>query len=202
MSVKFRLAQPDDAAGILAIYAPFCESSPVSFEIFAPTEQQMRERIERILPHYPWLIGEIDGDVAGYVYASQHRERAAYRWAVDVAVYIAEHHRRRSLGRALYSSLFAILRRQGYFKAIAGITLPNPASVRLHEAVGFRPVAVYPGIGYKFGQWLDVGWWQLDLQPEQAKPTEPQAFREIRDHGAIAAALADGAGLVRPNSAE
>src|SRR3990170_2213559 len=107
MNVKFRLAQPDDAAAVLTIYAPFCESSHVSFEIVAPSEQQMRDRIARIGAQFPWLIGEIEGDVAGYVYATQHRERAAYRWAVDVAVYVAAEWRRQGLGRALYHSLFS-----------------------------------------------------------------------------------------------
>lgn len=195
MSAKFRLARPDDAAAILSIYAPFCESSHVSFEIAAPSEPQMRERIERILPQYPWVLGEIDDGVAGYVYASQHRERPAYRWAVDVAVYIGAERRGQGLGRALYHSLLAILRRQGYFKALAGITLPNPSSVGLHEAIGFQQVAVYPEIGYKLGRWLDVGWWQLELQPVVANPPEPQPFGDIRAEASIAAALADGARL-------
>ena len=197
MNVKFRLAQPDDARAMLSVYAPFCESSHVSFEMVAPTEQQMRDRIARILPQYPWLVGEVDGVVAGYVYASQHRDRAAYRWAVEVAVYIAQQHRRKGLGRALYDSLFAILRQQGYFKALAGITLPNALSVGLHEALGFRPVGVFPGVGYKLGRWLDVGWWQLDLQPEATNPPEPRPFDEIRDHQAVAAALESGRRLLR-----
>jgi phosphinothricin acetyltransferase len=190
MNVKFRLAQPDDAAAILAIYTPYCESSHVSFEIVAPSEQQMQDRIARIIVQYPWLIAEVDEIVAGYVYASQHRERAAYRWAVDVAVYVAYQQLRRGLGRALYDSLFSILRQQGYFKAYAGITLPNPASVGMHEALGFRPVGVFRGVGYKLDRWLDVGWWQLDLQPEALNPPEPRPFREICDHRAVAAALA------------
>ena len=110
MTIDLRLARPDDAPGILAIYAPYCESTSVSFEAVAPSEKQIRERIDRITGHYPWLVGEIEGEVAGYVYASQHRERAAYRWTVDVAVYVATQHQGQSLGRALYTSLFAILR--------------------------------------------------------------------------------------------
>lgn len=197
MNAHFRIAEPDDAPAILAIYAPFCESTHVSFEIVAPTAGQMRERIARILPRYPWLIGEIDGAVAGYVYANQHRERPAYRWAVDVAVYIGADYRRRGLGRALYHSLFSLLRQQGYFKAIAGVTLPNASSVGLHEAVGFKPAAVFPGIGYKLGRWLDVGWWQLDLQAPVDKPSEPRPFCEIRDAAAVRDALAGGERLMR-----
>lgn len=195
MTTVFRVARTEDAPGVLAIYAPFCESTEVSFEIVAPSEKQMRDRIDKVLQQFPWLVCELDGEVAGYVYATQHRERAAYRWAVDVAVYVAAKHRRRSLGRALYASLFWILREQGYFKAYAGITLPNPGSVGLHEAVGFLPVAVFPGVGYKRGRWLDVGWWHLELQPPVTDPPEPQSFNRL-DHETVSAALATGEALL------
>src|SRR5262245_21335161 len=137
MATKLRFATPDDAAGVLAIYAPYCESTFVSFEVVAPTESQMRERIARITAEYPWIVGENEGEVAGYAYGSRHRERAAYRWTVDVAVYVSQAHHRRNVGRALYAALLRMLREQGYVKAYAGITLPNAASVGLHEAVGF-----------------------------------------------------------------
>jgi L-amino acid N-acyltransferase YncA len=200
MTVEFRVATPDDAQAVLAIYAPYCSSTHVSFETAPPSEAQMRERIERVTSHYPWLIGEIDGQVGGYVYATQHRERAAYRWSVDVAVYIAESHHRRSLGRALYTSLFALLREQGLFQAYAGITLPNAASVGLHESVGFQPVAVFPKVGYKLDRWLDVGWWRLQLTPEIENPRDPRIFSTIRNSPTLAAALAEGARVVRPGN--
>jgi len=191
MAAQIRFAGPDDAAGILAIYAPYCDSTCVSFEIVAPTVEQMQQRIHHVTVGYPWLIGEIDGKIAGYVYASRHRERAAYRWSVDVAVYIAAQQLRRGLGRILYSALFSILREQGYFKAFAGISLPNTASVGLHERMGFRQAAVFPGVGFKFGRWLDVGWWQLDLQPERPDPADPLPISSIRDSPAVATALAE-----------
>src|SRR3954452_5271098 len=150
MAAHIRFAQLTDAAGILAIYGPYCESTCVSFEIVAPTIEQIEDRISRITVDYPWLVGEIDGQIAGYVYGSRHHERAAYRWAVDVAVYIAAAHQRRGMGRILYETLFSILREQGLFKTFAGITLPNPASVGLHESLGFRRVAVFGGVGFKF----------------------------------------------------
>jgi phosphinothricin acetyltransferase len=180
MSITIRVARPDDAAEILAIYAPYCESSPISFEIVPPTVEQMAERIGGILTQYPWLVSEIDGQLTGYVYATKIRERAAYRWAVETAVYVSTAHHRRGVAKALYASLFSILREQGYFKAYAGITLPNPGSVQLHESVGFRPVGVFEGIGYKLGRWHDVGWWQLDLQPEVENPLEPRPFSALR----------------------
>jgi L-amino acid N-acyltransferase YncA len=177
----FRPAEPADAATILGIYAPFCESTVVSFEETAPTERQMHDRIVNILQLYPWLVAEVDGRVAGYVYATQHRERAAYRWSVDVAVYIDPSYRRQGLGRSLYNALFSILREQGFVRAYASITLPNDSSVGLHESIGFLPLAVFPGVGYKLGSWLDVGWWHRELQPSVARPVMPTSFHEIRD---------------------
>jgi L-amino acid N-acyltransferase YncA len=192
MAAHIRFAGPTDAAGILAIYGPYCESTCVSFEIVAPTIAQIQERISRITSDYPWLVAEIDGQTIGYVYASRHHERAAYRWSVDVAVYIAAGYQRRGVGRILYEVLFSILREQGHFKAFAGITLPNPASVGLHESLGFRPAAIFRGVGYKFGRWLDVGWWQRDLQPERDNPTDPHSFRSMHGSPIVAGVLADG----------
>lgn len=173
MKPFLRLANEQDAPTIRAIYAPFCGDSVTSFEITPPTVEEMQSRIRKITAQYPWLVCVRNGDVCGYAYAGAHRERAAYRWAVDVAVYIGEGQRRTGLGRALYTALFEILVRQGYFKAYAGVTLPNPASVGLHEAMGFTPVGIYRGVGYKLGAWRDVGWWQLALQAERVEPSEP-----------------------------
>ena len=103
--------------------------------------------------------------IVGYAYASAHHERAAYRWSVSTAIYVSRDHHRRGAGRALYTTLFALLRALGYRQATAGITLPNPASVGLHEAFGFAPVGVYRQIGYKMGEWHDVGWYQAEIQP-------------------------------------
>jgi L-amino acid N-acyltransferase YncA len=194
MAAHIRFVDPADAAGILAIYAPYCESTCVSFEIVAPTCAQMEQRINHVTAGYPWLIGEIDGQMAGYVYASQHRERAAYRWSVDVAVYVASQFQRRGIGRILYQALFSILREQGYFKAFAGVSLPNEASVALHERMGFRRAAVFSGVGYKFGRWIDVGWWHLDLQLERPDPADPQLFSSIRNGPAVAAIVAEAQG--------
>ena len=193
----FRLANESDAGQILSIYAPFCEGTAVSFEVTAPTIVEMQERIRRIAAQYPWLVCEAGGHVAGYAYACAHRERAAYRWSVDVAVYIAETSRRTGVGRALYASLFKILALQGYFKAYAGITLPNPASVGLHEAAGFQPVGIYRGVGYKSGAWHDVGWWALPLQPECKEPNEPRSVRVIQQTGDWQQALQAGLTHVR-----
>lgn len=192
MAIDIRLAQIDDAAGILAIYAPYCETSTVTFETVAPSREEMAERIARISAAYPWLVAEADGRILGYVYATRFRERAAYRWTAEVAVYVGLSEQRRGLGQALYTSLFSILQLQGYSKVIAGITLPNAPSVRLHEKLGFQKVGHFPGVGYKSGAWLDVGWWQLDLQPESGMPTEPQPFSGVRNNAAVGQAVQEG----------
>jgi len=168
-----RLASPDDAAAVAAIYGPFCESTAVSFEYVAPSAEEIANRIRTTTAQFPWLVLDDDGQVAGYAYASRHRERAAYRWAVDVAVYVRPTHRRRGVGRALYATLFELLRLQGYFKAFAGIALPNSASAGLHEAVGFTVLGLYKGVGYKHGAWHDVVWYQMSLQPERLNPDPP-----------------------------
>src|SRR5688572_19253366 len=153
MGSSIRLAVAGDAAAVAAVYRPFVASTPISFEIEPPDEGEMRRRIQETLKAYPWLVSESDGVVVGYAYATTHRVRAAYRWSVDAAVYVDAAHHRRGIGRGLYASLFAILARQGFVNAYAGITLPNAASVGLHEAAGFEAVGIYRQVGYKLGAW-------------------------------------------------
>ena len=170
-----RNADPErDSAACAAIYGPYVAETVVSLEESAPTPVEMRARIESVQAAYPWLIADRGGETAGFAYASRHRDRASYRWAADVSVYVSGAHHRRGVGRALYEELFARLRSQRLQVAIAGITLPNAASVALHEALGFRPVGIYRRIGYKLGAWRDVGWWQLELVPaDPDPPAEP-----------------------------
>jgi L-amino acid N-acyltransferase YncA len=170
-SLTIRDADPErDAPGCAAIYAPNVEVSATSFEERAPSREEMAARIERISATHPWLIAEHRGELLGYAYACAHRGRPAYRWATDVSVYVAEAQRRRGIGRALYEALIERLRLQRFRVACAGITLPNEASVLLHERPGFSAVGVYRRIGWKAGAWQDVGWWQLDLVPSSDKP--------------------------------
>jgi phosphinothricin acetyltransferase len=162
--VLIRHADPgSDAAACAAIYEPFVRDTAVSFEAEPPTEAEFAGRIERLSARYPWLVAEDDATVAGYAYAAPHRERASYRWAADTTVYIADGWRGQGVGRALYGELLRLLVRQGIQVACAGITLPNAASVALHERCGFELVGVHRRIGWKLGAWHDVGWWQLEL---------------------------------------
>jgi phosphinothricin acetyltransferase len=192
MPPTIRLATESDAGQIRAIYAPFCSSTPVSFELEPPTVEEMCCRIAKVLEQFPWLVCEDDGEILGFVYASRHRERPAYQWSVDVTVYVAEQHRRKGMGVALYTSLFEILRLQGFYHAYAGITLPNAGSVGLHEAMGFQRVGVYQAVGFKCGEWHDVGWWQLELQPLAARLEAPHMLEAAKASPNWQAALAAG----------
>jgi L-amino acid N-acyltransferase YncA len=176
MAATIRLASQSDAQQIRDIYAPFCENTPVSFETQAPTAQEMCERIAKTLRLHPWLVYENGSQVLGYAYASPHRERAAYRWAVDVSAYVREGYRRLGVGRSLYRSLLALLYLQGFHRALAGITLPNTGSVGLHLAMGFQPLGTYRSIGYKCGRWHDVQWFQLALREPGKEPPDPLEF--------------------------
>jgi phosphinothricin acetyltransferase len=163
-----------DAAACAAIYAPHVEDGVVSFEQRAPSAAAMAARIENVQATHPWLVAEGGGKAIGYAYACRYMERAAYRWAASVSVYVAAAHRGAGLGRALYEDLFARLRAQRFQIACAGITLPNEASVALHESLGFAAVGVSRRIGWKAGAWRDVGWWQLELVPvAPGTPPEP-----------------------------
>ena len=170
-----------DAAACAAIYAPSVTHGVASLEEVAPDAAEFGRRIAEITARYPWLVAERDGAVAGYAYAGPHRARAAYRWSVDVTVYVSGAHHRHGVGRQLYGRLFELLVRQGFHEAGAGITLPNAASVGLHESLGFRPVGVYRNIAFKFGSWHDVGWWQKTLRPPapDRPPAEPVAPSEV-----------------------
>ncbi|MEJ2410818.1 MAG: GNAT family N-acetyltransferase [Novosphingobium sp.] len=158
--MNIRPALQTDAAACAAIYAPFVKGSVVSFETEAPDAVEMARRIADYGESHAWLIAETDGRVAGYAYASPHRARAAYASSCDVAVYVDPAHARRGIGRSLHAALLPLLKDKGLHAAFAGIALPNPGSVGLHEAMGFTPVGIYREVGWKLGAWHDVGWWQ------------------------------------------
>ena len=175
MTMLIRHAEPDrDAVACAAIYAPNVSDGVASLEERAPEPHEMAERIRIVSATHPWLVAEIDGEVAGYAYGSRHHDRAAYRWSADVTVYISAAHRRRGVGRALYGALFGLLERQNIYELCAGVTLPNDGSVGLHESLGFRPVGIYRDVAFKFGRWYSVGWWQMSLRerPAGGRPAE------------------------------
>ena len=194
-----RLAAEADAEQIAAIYAPFCEDgSAVSFEVEPPSLGEVARRIVSTLERYPWLVCSEGDEVLGYVYASGHNERAAYRWSVNVTVYLAPGSRGKGIGRALYTSLFALLKIQGYVGAFAGITLPNPSSIGLHESMGFEPVGVYRSVGFKGGSWHDTAWMQRPLVEKPGRPSPPLTLAEARALPGWAPAMEAGLSLIRP----
>jgi phosphinothricin acetyltransferase len=189
MVLHIRVAEDRDADAVARIYAPAVADRCTSFELTPPDAAEMRRRIGTVLQKHPWLVGEASHGIVGYVYASTHRERAAYRWSVDVAAYVSADAHRRGIGRALYTALFDLLSLQGYRNAYAGITLPNPASIAMHEAMGFQRVGIYHQVGYKFGAWHDVAWFERPLAAHVLEPPEPIAFPILSTSEAATAAL-------------
>jgi L-amino acid N-acyltransferase YncA len=199
MTTRIRVAGEQDAQAIADVYAPAVTTRATSFELAPPDATEMRRRIVTVLAQYPWLVCESSETVVGYVYATTHRERAAYRWSVDVAAYVRTDALRRGIARALYTALFEILALQGYRNAYAGITLPNPASVQMHKAMGFEQVGVYHRVGYKFGKWHDVAWFQRPLAEHVLEPSEPIAFSMLATSLEAKAAFARAEGLIKPS---
>lgn len=175
-----RVATGTDSKSIAEIYAPFCQpSSGVSFELRAPSAQEMEKRIKETLVNYPWLVYEESGRILGYAYADQHRSRAAYAWDVEVSVYVREEARQKGIGKKLYKQLFEGLKTLGFFNAYAGIGLPNEASIAMHKSMGFNLIGVFSSVGYKGGAWRDVAWFGLKLQPYAIDPPAPIKFGQL-----------------------
>jgi phosphinothricin acetyltransferase len=176
--MQIRHADPaTDGAGCAAVYAPYVTDSTISFEYEPPSGAEFSRRIARLSETHPFLVAEDDDDgrsvLVGFAYGSPHRERDAYRWAAEVSVYVSATHHRRGIARALYGTLFGLLERQGFRTLLAGVALPNEASVALHEAFGFKQLGVYRAIGWKFGTWWDVGWWQRAVGAPEAPVGDP-----------------------------
>jgi phosphinothricin acetyltransferase len=177
VALSIRLATADDAAAIAAIYRPYVEQSRISFETEPPEADEIVRRMGN--PIHPWLVAEQDGRVIAYASTSPMRGRAAYRWSVETGIYVAPDAQGRGIGRKLLEAHLDLLERQGFVTIVAGIALPNDASVALHEKVGFKLSGIERGVGFKHGEWVDVSRWQKDLAPREANPAEPQPFIEV-----------------------
>jgi len=181
--IAIRAATPDDAASIAAIYAPHVLTGTASFEIDPPDARAMRTRMAASDGLYPWLVATqgdaTSGGVIGYAYASKFRDRPAYRYVCESSIYLTDASSGSGVGRLLYEALVDTLRAQGFVHAIGAITLPNDRSIRLHEAVGFRRAGVYREVGFKHGQWIDVGFWQVQLNDPVVPPVEPKKFSDV-----------------------
>ena len=163
-TLKIHPATEADAASLLVIYRPFVESTAVSFETVAPTMDEFAARIAKAVAGWQWLLAERAGQCIGYAYGSAHRERAAYRWSVEVSAYVHPRHHRQGVGRTLYERLLEDLARKGFCNAYAGVTVPNEGSIALHRSAGFESIGVFKAVGRKFGKWHDVAWFQRSLR--------------------------------------
>jgi phosphinothricin acetyltransferase len=167
--MRIREIRPDDAAAVRDIYGHYIAQTVATFEEEPVAVEEMRRRIGEVSAKFPWLVAEEDGELAGYAYATSWKSRSAYRNTVESTVYLRAGLTGRGIGSALYAELIDELRRRGVRCVIGGITLPNAASVALHEKLGFEAIGRFREVGFKFGRWLDVGYWQLLLD---AEPTD------------------------------
>ena len=174
-----RLVIPEDAAGILEIYAPYISNTSFTFETEVPSVEEFAERIRTYLINWPWLVCEIDGKIAGYAYATKHRERTAYQWCVETSIYIHDDFQKAGIGKALYIALFEILKKQQFNNIYAVINLPNDKSVTFHERCGFEHFATYEKVGYKLGKWKNVGWWKLSVNEYGDEPAAPIKLSQL-----------------------
>ncbi len=179
MAQTIRFAAETDTAQILDIYGPIVADTAISFEEVVPSRLEMAGRIRNTLERYPWLACDEAGHVLGYAYATEFRSRSAYQWSVEVAAYVRPEAQRKGVASALYTSLLGILRIQGFVNALAGIALPNDASVALHEQFGFKPVGVLQDVGFKATRWHDVEWWALRLREPRDPPDAPKPLWEV-----------------------
>jgi phosphinothricin acetyltransferase len=192
MAPTIRTATGRDGRALAGIYGPVVEGTHVSFETTPPDADEMARRVRETTDRLPWLVCELDDRVVGYACASPHSDRPAYRWSVDVSVYVDERYRRRGVARGLYGSLLEVLGLQGLVNAYAVIALPNPPSVALHESFGFERVGLYGSVGYKHGEWRDVGHWALSLREPEDPPSSPTPFDDLRGSAAYREALGSG----------
>ncbi|WP_324671103.1 GNAT family N-acetyltransferase [Hymenobacter sp. GOD-10R] len=179
-SYTLRLATPDDAAAMLAIYTPYITDTTITLEYEVPTTAEFAERVRKLQGVLPWLVAEAEGQVVGYAYAARHRERAAYLWSVETSVYVHITHHGTGVARRLYNWLFELLQRQGYVNAYAGVIKPNPRSFAFHQSLGFELIGTYEHVAYKFGKWQTSQWLAKQLQTPPLVPVPPTPLAELQ----------------------
>ena len=179
MAVLIRLAAVKDAVAIADLYRPYVEESRISFEEDAPDAREIARRMDH--PLHPWLVAEENSQVIAFASTSPMRNRYAYRWSVETGIYVSTKAQGRGIGRQLLSVHLDLLERQGFVTIVAGIALPNDASVALHEKLGFKLSGIERGVGFKHGQWVDVARWQRELAPRISAPEEPLPYARVFD---------------------
>ena len=195
--IIIRSANQLDTEKMLEIYAPYILNSAVSFETEVPLPEEFQNRVLHYQEKLPWLVCEIKNQLAGYAYATDHRQRKAYEVTKELSVYVHNDYRKLRVGTGLYTALIGILKAQGIHNVLAGITLPNKESVSFHESMGFKPVGVYHNIGYKFGKYYDTGWWELRLGTKNNNPLEIVGINKIINSKAWENAIQAGISEIR-----
>ena len=189
MSARIRFADPArDAAGILAVYAPYILETAVTFETEVPALEEFTARVAGICADFPYLVLEVDGELAGYAYAHRQAERAAYAWNAELSIYLAESRRGRGLGAPLYRLLETLLAMQGYVNLYGVITASNRASIAMHEKLGYRQIGLHEKTGWKFGQWHDVAWLHKRVGAGEPGPILPLSALDGAKVGQVIAA--------------
>ncbi len=178
-SILFRLARPEDAADILAIYAPYVRNTPITFEYEVPTLDVFKQRIRDISNDYPYFVCESEKRIVGYVYAHRHMERAAYQWNAELSIYLQEGYTQKGLGKIMCATLFRLLRLQGIRNVYSCVTIPNMRSEGLHRSLGFRLQGIFLHAGYKCGAWHDVAWFEKSIADYPHNPAPLCPFHEI-----------------------
>ena len=184
--ITIRTAVLQDAEALLEIYAPYVENTAITFEYDVPTVEEFAGRMSNVLRRYPHLVGEVDGEPAGYAYAGPFKERAAYDWAVETTVYVKEDMKKHGIGRALYEALEKTLAAQGILNLNACIAFPETEdeylttdSVKFHKKMGFSKVGRFHKCGCKFGRWYDMVWMEKHIGTHEENPAEVRFFAEV-----------------------
>lgn len=183
--MRIRAAEPEDAEGLLEIYAPYVEETAITFEYDVPSVEEFQRRIAGVLARYPYLVAEKDGAILGYAYARPFHSRAAYGWAVETSLYVSREKKRMGLGGSLHKALENVLREQGFLNMNACVAVPEKDdeyltrnSVQFHEHLGYRMVGEFTQVGYKFGRWYNMAWMEKHIGAHGPGAKEPVPFLE------------------------
>lgn len=187
--IQIRLIAAADIEEVLDIYAPFVQNTAITFEYEVPSIAEFRDRVLTITSEYPWLICVVDDKIAGFAYASRFRYRTAYQWSVESAIYISPQTQSKGIGKALYTTLFDLLRLQGYVNVYAGTCIPNDKSVALHRKMGFKEIGTFSKIGFKHGKWHDTLWFQLNLCAHNSNPEVPTPMSNLKENAGVSSIL-------------
>jgi phosphinothricin acetyltransferase len=191
--VRLRLATPADGSTCAGIYEPYVTDTCISFELTPPDGMEIGARIARTIDRLPWVVAEVDGLVRGFAYAGRFRDRPAYDWTAETTVYVDRAFQGRGIGLAAMRGVLSILRLQGFHLAVAGVTPPNPGSVGLHVALGFKRIGLFEEVGWKDGRWHGVEFFGLELSPRALAPLPIRPLSEIAESQEVALALSDAA---------